>query len=253
MIEFSFGGDNPEFREKPSEARVRLFRDLADQGIPDAAYKLYHCLINGWGTPADEVEAKRWLRFAAEQGQREAQFVLSLYGPQTSENLEWMLRAANQGLVAAQYGLGVTYYDNESPHRNVREAIRWFRAAAEQGEVGSQLMLAEIFEFGADDVPKDPMEARRWLVQAAGVDYGAAIKLLRLTTGEPIEAAKWAYVARDLAGEERSRVRGIVRKACRDLVCTADQLRAARRFATEWLNVNRRHDSPLPYVVFEDT
>jgi TPR repeat protein len=55
----------------------RLWRPLAEQGVPGAQYNLGVMYANGEGVPKDEREAVRWYRKAAEQGAPSAQFNLA--------------------------------------------------------------------------------------------------------------------------------------------------------------------------------
>jgi len=50
----------------------RLFKPLAEQGLPLAQYNLGVMYYNGQGVPKDYAEAAKWYRKAAEQGLAEA-------------------------------------------------------------------------------------------------------------------------------------------------------------------------------------
>ena len=54
----------------------RLFKPLAQQGIPEAQYNLGHMYRSGFGVPQDYVEAAKWHRRGAEQGFATAQYTL---------------------------------------------------------------------------------------------------------------------------------------------------------------------------------
>ena len=95
----------------------------------------------------DDVEAIKWYRKAAEQGDARAQFSLGVMyaeGDGVAKDLEeaikWWRKAAEQGLEHAQYSLGLEYggtgeYD---------EAYKWIRKAAEQGLAEAKEFLKEI-------------------------------------------------------------------------------------------------------------
>ena len=55
--------------------------------------------------------------------------------------MRWYRIAAEQGDVGAQYNLGVMYADGEGVPEDDAEAVRWYRIAAEQGDVGAQYNL----------------------------------------------------------------------------------------------------------------
>ncbi|MGI9346414.1 MAG: tetratricopeptide repeat protein, partial [Gammaproteobacteria bacterium] len=50
-------------------------------------------------------------------------------------------RAAKQGDVFAQFGLGGMYANGEGVPKNDREAVKWLRLAAEQGDAKAQFNL----------------------------------------------------------------------------------------------------------------
>ncbi len=104
----------------------------------------------------------------AEQGNPEAQYRMAIMaqnglGMHTSEKLAFgfMNAAANAGLALAQHGLAFMYMEGECTEQDGAKAVEWFWKAAEQGLVGSQTTLAMMYEQG-NGVEKDMDEARRW-------------------------------------------------------------------------------------------
>ena len=93
-----------------------------------------------WEGPQDDVEAVRWYRLAAEQGDARAQFELGFRYeagrgvPQDdAEAIRWYRAAADQGEAFAQNNLGMKYGQGRGVPQDDAEAIRWYRAAADQG------------------------------------------------------------------------------------------------------------------------
>ena len=66
----------------------------------------------------------------------------------------------------AQYHLGNAYAKGEGVAEDRGEAVRWYRAAAEQGKVEAQFYLGCAYNFG-NGVTKDHGEAVRWFRAAA--------------------------------------------------------------------------------------
>jgi TPR repeat protein len=60
------------------------------------------------------------------------------------EAVKWYRLAAEQGNVDAQYNLGCSYEDGEGVEQNHEEAIKWYRLAAEQGEEDAKEALARL-------------------------------------------------------------------------------------------------------------
>jgi hypothetical protein len=75
--------------------------------------------------------------------------------------VKWMRAAAEQGFALAQHGLGFMFLYGECTRTDAVEAARWFRQAAAQGLAGSQAILAMMYEKGMG-VERDPVEARKW-------------------------------------------------------------------------------------------
>ncbi len=72
--------------------------------------------------------------------------------------VKWMRAAAEQGL-------GFMYLEGECVEKDPGAAVKWFRLAAEQGLPGSQITLAMMYEQG-NGVEEDLAEARKWYERA---------------------------------------------------------------------------------------
>ena len=68
--------------------------------------------------------------------------------------------------VTNQYNLGVMYYNGQGVPQDYKEAMKWFRMAAEQGHADAQYNLGVIYSNGKG-VPQDHKEAMKWLRMAA--------------------------------------------------------------------------------------
>lgn len=89
------------------------------------------------------------------------------------EAVKWWRKAADQGDTDSQYMLGATYYDgDEGIPKDYAEALKWNKKAAAQGESGSLAMLGDAY-FDGCGVPKDNVKAHAWynLALAAGNKY----------------------------------------------------------------------------------
>jgi TPR repeat protein len=67
-----------------------------------------------------------------------------------------IVEKAQKGDAAAQFHLGVMYYEGDGVPKDRDEALKWCRAAA----ANAQLNLAEMYDTG-DGVPKDNTEAAK--------------------------------------------------------------------------------------------
>jgi TPR repeat protein len=154
------------------------------------------------------VEAVKWYRKAAEQGNARAQANLGLCYHQgigvakdPDEAVKWIRKAAEQGDARAEGGLGVCYAEGVGVTKDPAEAVKWYRKAAEQGNAVAQYNLGVCYQNG-EGVAKDTAEAVKWYRKAAeqgdalaqvtlGYCYATGIGVLKDST----EAAKWYRIS----------------------------------------------------------
>jgi TPR repeat protein len=55
--------------------------------------------------------------------------------------VEWFQKAADQGLVAAQFNLGIMYENGQGVEKDDERAVEWYQRAADQGHVKAQFNL----------------------------------------------------------------------------------------------------------------
>ena len=84
---------------------------------------------------------------------------------------------------AARHSLGVMYFNGESLPKDLKEAAKWFRLAADQGHATSQFNLGAMYENDLG-VPQDFKEALKWFRLAA--DQGHATAKLALNLDEEV-------------------------------------------------------------------
>lgn len=78
---------------------------------------------------------------------------LAGYGP-----MKKLLEAAQAGDVAAQYNLGVMYFEGKDAPQDYLEAAKWYGAAADQGDGQAQFNLGLMFYQGLG-LPKNLVHA----------------------------------------------------------------------------------------------
>jgi len=64
------------------------------------------------------------------------------------EAVKWYRLAAEQGNATAQNNLGEMYAKGEGISKDIKEAVKWFRLAAEQGYAYAQFILGVLYEHG---------------------------------------------------------------------------------------------------------
>jgi TPR repeat protein len=83
--------------------------------------------------------------------------------------IAWYRKAADRGSIAGQMHLAALYRDGGKGFpRDMAQAVEWYRKAAEQGDVTAQATLGVLYSIG-QGVPRDDVEAYYWLDLAASV------------------------------------------------------------------------------------
>ena len=128
----------------PSLDRERLAQlcAQASEGDPRAQHNLGQLFFLTKGaTERDYDEAYKWFHLAAEQGLPAAQYAMGLLHTYSlgivgnrDEAFEWLSKAANSGHANAQYWLGLYHAATvRASEENTRASIKWLRRSAEQG------------------------------------------------------------------------------------------------------------------------
>jgi TPR repeat protein len=68
--------------------------------------------------------------------------------------VKWYRLAAEQGNVAAQYNLGLMYAKGQGVPQNQKTAVKWYTLAAKQGNAGAQFNLGWMYGKG-QGIPQD--------------------------------------------------------------------------------------------------
>ena len=146
-----------------SEA-YRFLAPLAAQGDPRAQVRVANMLITARGIPRDEEEAIRLFSIAlqpvqlsASDGKAWAQSDLGDYfhdgwviDKDYRNAVYWYRRAAEQGYPPAQNNLGWLYMHGRGVSPDEEMAVKWFRRAAQQGDVTALDNLKVLGKVGVD-------------------------------------------------------------------------------------------------------
>ena len=82
------------------------------------------------------------------------------------EAAKWYRLAANQGKAYAQMNLGMMYFDGEGIPQDKNEGVKLFTAAANRGDAMAQRRLG-ILNYTGDSIAQDYKAALRWYLLAA--------------------------------------------------------------------------------------
>ncbi|WP_167772993.1 SEL1-like repeat protein [Ramlibacter humi] len=156
------------FQQQMPQARMEAQRAAA-QGSPRAMVQLGVMDQRGVAGPKDEAAALQWYRKAAQAGDEEAKRLLLVAAgqgrsvekdsfdrsriaaaPAQAQTARTPLELAQAGDADSQYEVAV----QAEQANNMAEALRWYQAAADQGQTMAKMVLAELYETGRG-VPRD--------------------------------------------------------------------------------------------------
>lgn len=120
-----------------------------------------------------EGERVQWLVKAAELGLVDAEAELGDYyliqDDDAQQAVTWLTRAAKHGNIGAIKSLAECYNEGKGVDKDRKTAIEWYKKAAEQGDGECQSLVGECYLKG-DVLPLDAKKAVKWLRKA--VDNG---------------------------------------------------------------------------------
>ena len=141
------------------------YKKAAENNHTISQYNLGLCYEIGYGTKKDPAAAKEWYQKAAKAGFERAKlradhspdelFQLGLNasnnGDQKAAN-DLYLMAAEVGNIKAQLALGHWYEEDAGISKDRQEAVKWYRKAAEQGDVNAQYQCGLLLEKLAEEI-----------------------------------------------------------------------------------------------------
>jgi TPR repeat protein len=156
------------------------------------------------------------------------------------EAVKWYRLAAEQGDAKAQYYLGMMYGGGRGVPRDEKKAIKWLLKAAEQRSVGAQRLLGAIFYYGWG--VQDYTEAAKWYKKAAEQGDRDAQNILGAMyergKGIPKDFVE-AYKWFSISGESGNEHGRMYREKIGKRKMTPDQITEAQRLAKEWVEKNK--------------
>ena len=148
---------------KDYEKAFYWFIKSAKGGSDQALYNIGSMYYNGYGTKQDYVKAFEYYRKAASYGNKDAQNeILNI----EEKDINWHIKAANQGLAPAQYNLGLMYANGQGVAQSYAKAFEWYSKAAAQGNASAQNNLATMY-VGGQGIVQNSALANEWLLKAA--------------------------------------------------------------------------------------
>ncbi|MDB9867302.1 sel1 repeat family protein [Pseudomonadales bacterium] len=152
-----------------------------------------------------------------------------------SSEFDEMKALAEQGDAKAQNNLGLMYANGNGTPQDYKEAVKWFRAAAEQGLLVSQITLALTYDLSA--IPQDQKEAYKWFKAAAeqgSVEAQFELGLIYAKGVGVLQDYKWAHMWYNLAAANGSELGRTNRDEIAKQMTPAD-ISEAQQMASDWV------------------
>lgn len=241
------------------EATARLARDPEDAAAMTLLGELHN---QGLGARQDPTRAAEWYRLAAKRGDAHALAALGLMAidgrgmdKNTGQGKAWLEEAARKGEPAASYNFALLLLTTGA-QADLLRAVELLRTAAEAEVADAQHALGALYLRGRG-VTRDPAEAARWFLKAAGngnlageVEY--AILLFNgegVPKNEALAARYFRHAASNgnaIAQNRLARLYAVGRGVPKNLVeAAAWHLIAASQGLTDtWLDTALRDVSP---------
>lgn len=147
------------------EMNVEQLKAMANQNNAEAIMELSRRYLLGEDLECDKAKSFELLTQSAELGYAPAQVTLGAeYKFQLKnykEAVKWFKRAADKGYAPAQYFLAICYLQGKGVEQDYNEAVALLNKSAEQDNYLACCELAMCYEEGKG-VEKDPVEAEKW-------------------------------------------------------------------------------------------
>ncbi len=148
--------------ERDLKKADELLRQAADFGEPQAQLKIARYYLTGaFGHvfTQDYRQALDWFKRAASHGVAEAEYEVGLRyeqnegvdAPDMNQAIASYLKAAEMGYAPAQHRMGQVYLYGQNVNQSMREARRWFAAAAAQGHAAAARQVQKLHTHATED------------------------------------------------------------------------------------------------------
>lgn len=153
---------------------LNLALPRAETGDPAAQTLIAEIYWNGLGVAKSPQKALEWYEFAANGGNREAQFAygnILLRGKAVPADKKagraFLEKAAEAGHSRAQFNLAQIITAERPTWAGFKRALPWYEKAANAGLADAQYAMANIYAEARGVPVNDEVQARKWLALAA--------------------------------------------------------------------------------------
>jgi TPR repeat protein len=167
---------------------MNWYRKAADQGYADGQYQVGSFYEYGLGVGKDNDQAKVWYQKAADQGNEDAKAALRQLDGGTDPEI-------TPTAPREQYEMAFNYQNGYGGlHPDLKQALYWYRKAADQGYANAQYALGQSYEIG-QGVERAPAQAQAWYQKAADQGFQRAKNALKRLDGATTSATEPTLIA----------------------------------------------------------
>lgn len=173
------GGVTPDYA-----AAMDWAQKAANSGVGRGNLFLGEIWMKGLGVEADPETALGYFLKADAEGDMKAGRYAGLIAQQRGDDAmaaKWFRKAAEAGDITSQYYLGKAYETGSGVSKDFAQAMEWYRQSASRGDIiasDGMVGMAGLYERG-EGVPQDEDKAIALYHQAADVGNAAAASALR--------------------------------------------------------------------------
>ena len=134
--------------KKEQEKSYMKLKKQAEDGDPEAMYKIGEAFLHGKGVKKDKQLGMKWIDEAAEKGNADALFYKAEYmfvNRKKTESIQLYNAAAYAGSLDAMYKLGLLYKIGMILKPDIEKAIMWFEKAFQKGFVRAGIALGDCY------------------------------------------------------------------------------------------------------------
>lgn len=228
----------------------QMMLEAAEKGYLPAMASVANAYNIGRGTPTDNAAAAKWFRLAAEKEHAISRYNLGKLlvadeiplpegavdrKTQHSEGVEWIKKAADQGVHEAQATYGLIFLLGDFGTKpDATAAAGYFKLAAEAGNLEAMNALGCLYRTSRG-VTSNPSEAERLFRRAAMAGHvkaqanlGEYLNPSSENRDQRIEALAWLFIAEDAKNVSAQKILAI-----KLTVTSPDDIAAGKEKATE--------------------
>lgn len=197
---------------------INYYREQAGLGNPEAEFMLGRMYQAGEGVAADNDQAIKWLKRAADTKYEPAQMALAMLHfdkKNYTEARPYFESVASSGNITAKFNLGKMYKNGLGGITDFARAVSYFNDGTEANHSGAQYELAAMYQSG-QGVALDAKVADDLIKRSADNGYGPAEYMMVLKNSDTATSEQLAIWNKSAADQGIKEAQNNIGNAYRD-------------------------------------